>query len=235
MSDDLRTPTLGIWVFGLICMLVPPVLVGPMWERVALDEALSLELSTRGLFPPVDRIIVASQMLRPLFEILSWGPGLLVVHLLHLGHSNARPPAWRRVLALTSIGAVATAAWFTASHLLFDIPTVDLGDPKLVVTVSLGTRVLDVVINSVCPGLFEEYYYRGKMFSVARQLMGKHQTVWMTALAFAASHQLFQIPTVLLFGVAAGYLRERLGTVTPVVAVHMVWDAFAYADGWELL
>lgn len=70
----------------------------------------------------------------------------------------------------------------------------------------------------------EELLFRGVLYSWLRTKRGAAFTIGVTAVLFAAIHA--GAPTMLLLalavGVAAGLIRERTGSVTPAVIVHVL-------------
>ncbi|HET9261764.1 MAG TPA: CPBP family intramembrane glutamic endopeptidase [Vicinamibacterales bacterium] len=77
---------------------------------------------------------------------------------------------------------------------------------------------------TVLAPLGEELLFRGALFGWLRQHLSAWPTILLTAIAFAGIHA--GVPTVLglalVIGVGAGYVRERFGSVTPLVVLHML-------------
>jgi membrane protease YdiL (CAAX protease family) len=77
---------------------------------------------------------------------------------------------------------------------------------------------------TVLAPLGEELLFRGALFGWLRQRLSAWPTILLTAIAFAGIHA--GVPTLLglalVIGAGAGYVRERFGSVTPVVVVHVL-------------
>jgi membrane protease YdiL (CAAX protease family) len=77
---------------------------------------------------------------------------------------------------------------------------------------------------TVLAPLGEELLLRGALFGWLRQHLSAWPTILLTAIVFAGIHA--GVPTVLglafVIGVGAGYVRERVGSVTPLVVVHVL-------------
>ena len=83
-----------------------------------------------------------------------------------------------------------------------------------------------VVVFRACllAPLAEELLFRGALFSWLRGHLSVWPTVLVTALAFAAIHSLamIMVPLAFVVGIAAGYARERAGSVTPLIIAHLI-------------
>jgi membrane protease YdiL (CAAX protease family) len=79
-------------------------------------------------------------------------------------------------------------------------------------------------------GVSEELLFRGVLFG----WLTRHLPVWActvaTAALFAGGHGYFPVllPLGLLFGLVAGWLRARTGSVLPTMVVHILTDALMF-------
>ena len=88
--------------------------------------------------------------------------------------------------------------------------------------------------------LFEELLYRGSLFGWLRSKLAATVTIVLTSLPFAMLHPLILVwPLTFLFGLGAGWVRERTGSVTPFLIMHalnsvtMITMAYFIA-GWRV-
>ena len=69
----------------------------------------------------------------------------------------------------------------------------------------------------------EEILFRGSLFGWLRRRLPAPATVLLTAALFAIAHPMPVLwPATLLFGLGAAWFRERSGSLTPFIIVHMV-------------
>ncbi len=90
---------------------------------------------------------------------------------------------------------------------------------------SAGVGLLAVSLGRivVLVPLAEEMLFRGSLFGWLRGHLGAWGTIGATALVFTVVHPLVYVwPAVFLIGVAFGWVRERTGSITPLVIVHAV-------------
>jgi membrane protease YdiL (CAAX protease family) len=80
-------------------------------------------------------------------------------------------------------------------------------------------------------GVAEELLFRGVLFGWLARHLPVWATVVVTAVLFAGEHGYYPVllPTGLLFGLAAGWLRARTGSVLPGMAVHILTDTLLFA------
>jgi CAAX protease family protein len=90
--------------------------------------------------------------------------------------------------------------------------------------------VLDLFGNVVLAAIFEEMIIRGWLYTGIRAKLGAWQTILITSVLFAALHSISSaqdiLPTLPL-GLAAGYLRERTGSVKAPMSLHLFHNAIA--------
>ncbi len=81
--------------------------------------------------------------------------------------------------------------------------------------------------------LAEELLFRGALFGWLRGHLPAWPTILATALAFAAIHGLapIMVPLAVIVGIAAGYARERAGSVTPLIIAHLIQNAVVEVAG----
>lgn len=230
MTDDSSRKRL----LALGVAAVWPTLHGLAWGAVDPIAYLEAHLDALRAFPFNESPVIASQMMFLPDAALCFLPGLLALR--GAGFPRVPSPATRRqVWRGTLWGGAATLLVALVGHVTVDLPTGDLGPEDAVAAVRMGTRLADVAISSVLPALFEECYFRGRLFGAMAHTFTPRATIGWTALAFGACHPPELIPFALVWGVAAGLVRERLGTFWPIVAAHAAWNAVAYADAWLLL
>ena len=148
----------------------------------------------------------------------------------------------------TALGAwagayVAAAALYSMLRLLVPkFPSAaDLVDWLVFIGTDMGrlvgadaiTWVLVVTRACILAPIAEELLFRGALFGWLRAHTGAWTTIGLTAAGFAAIHALapIMVPLALLVGVAAGYTRERVGSVTPVIVAHIVQNVIVELAG----
>lgn len=79
----------------------------------------------------------------------------------------------------------------------------------------------------------EELLFRAALFGWLRRRLSARATIAITTAAFAAIHAFAftMVPLALLVGVAAGYVRERTGSATPTLVVHVVQNILVVIAG----
>jgi len=71
--------------------------------------------------------------------------------------------------------------------------------------------------------LAEELLFRGALYTWLRTRLSATATIAITAGAWAVIHQSpIIMPLALIVGIAAGFLRERTGSVLAPIAIHAV-------------
>ena len=92
-----------------------------------------------------------------------------------------------------------------------------------------------VVVLRACllAPLAEELLFRGALFGWLRGHLPAWPTILATALAFAAIHGLapIMVPLAVVVGIAAGYARERAGSVTPLILAHLIQNVVVEVAG----
>jgi len=92
---------------------------------------------------------------------------------------------------------------------------------------------LVVATLALTPGIIEELFFRGYLFSALRTQMSPWKSILLSALLFGVFHVLTGrsllverfLPTTML-GVALGYVAWRTGSVIPGIVLHVTHNAF---------
>lgn len=90
---------------------------------------------------------------------------------------------------------------------------------------ALGVILLVLIVGVGAP-IIEEIFYRG-LFQGALLKRGfpPAAAIAVTATVFGLSHgELLQLPALILFGVAAGFLAHRAGRLGPAIAAHVAFN-----------
>jgi membrane protease YdiL (CAAX protease family) len=92
---------------------------------------------------------------------------------------------------------------------------------------SVATLTLIVVRVAVLVGLGEELLYRGALYGWLARRRSVTTTVAVTSLVFTAQHALapLALPYALLFGITAGWVRNRTGSTLPTFLMHAINDS----------
>ena len=88
-----------------------------------------------------------------------------------------------------------------------------------------GPIALGLIVARACllAPLAEELLFRGALFGWARRRLPATPTVLLTAALFAGIHMMpLLLPVTFLFGVAAGWVRERTGSTLPFFVMHVL-------------
>ena len=110
-----------------------------------------------------------------------------------------------------------------------------LGEASAAVTVVILLRVCVLV------PLAEELFFRGALYAWLRNRLSPAWTIALTATAFGLMHQIpVFIPLAVLVGVAAGWIREKTGSVLVPIAAHAAQNAAVVlvslsVTGWNAL
>ncbi|MCI0689444.1 MAG: CPBP family intramembrane metalloprotease [Sporichthyaceae bacterium] len=163
---------------------------------------------------------------------------------LRLGPTSARAvglalAAWLAALAATGaahlvLGGVLGSPrelWDMLMRIGSDFGRLSGAGPLLIAVIALRACLL--------APLGEELLFRGALFGWLRQHLNAPATIALTAVVFAAIHQTpVLLPYAFLIGTAAAWVRERTGSTTPFLAVHLLSNALlvtlAYAlTGWN--
>ena len=88
-----------------------------------------------------------------------------------------------------------------------------------------GPIALGLILVRACllAPLAEELLFRGALFGWLRRRLPATPTIVLTAALFAGIHMMpLLLPVTFLFGVAAGWVRERTGSTLPFFAMHVL-------------
>lgn len=102
--------------------------------------------------------------------------------------------------------------------------------------VLVGIIVARIILLSP---IAEELFFRGVLFTWLRTRMSARATILLTGVVFGLIHQSPTfIPLAILVGVAAGWIRERSGSVVVTIGVHALQStvvvlASLAATGWD--
>jgi sodium transport system permease protein len=186
---------------------------------VALVIAFYASLSLRGL--PIHYTVL----------LLQYGgfllPALAVVWL--FGFEARRTLAlWRPPLATIGLAVVLGAtAWLFAGGVVSRLlPPPESLTRALQRLIQLGDDPMPLwvvwLVLGLTPGVCEELFFRGLIFSGMRRL-GAWPAVLLTALLFALAHaSIYRLLPTFILGVVLGVLRWRSGSVVPGIAMHAV-------------
>ena len=95
---------------------------------------------------------------------------------------------------------------------------------------------LIVVRACVLAPLAEELLFRGALFGWLRRRLSASLTILLTAALFAGIHMMpLLLPITFLFGVAAGWVRERTGSTLPFFAIHVLNNVLTLAIAYVLV
>ena len=83
-----------------------------------------------------------------------------------------------------------------------------------------------IIFVAVAPAI-EEITFRGLGYSVLQPL-GRLQAILWVGIAFGLAHGLIEgLPVLIVFGAGLAYLRSRVDSVYPGIAVHATFNAIA--------
>ena len=88
-----------------------------------------------------------------------------------------------------------------------------------------GPIALGLIVLRACllAPLAEELLFRGALFGLVRRWLPAAPTIVLTAVLFAGIHMMpLLLPVTFLFGIAAGWVRERTGSTLPFFAMHVL-------------
>lgn len=163
-------------------------------------------------------LIVALQLrdtpLRPLLHGSALPAGRLLLWLL--------PPvllALPGVLALDALGSDLADLWFA-----------DSAWEQQAMKMFEGRDVVDVVTACLIAPLLEELLFRGVILQGFARRYSETRALWLSALLFSAAHaNVHQFLGTLPFGLFAGWLVLRTGSLWPAVVAHALFNAGALA------
>ena len=101
-----------------------------------------------------------------------------------------------------------------------------------------GPIVLGLIVVRACvlAPLAEELLFRGALFGWLRRRLSAGLTILLTAALFAGIHMMpLLLPITFLFGVAAGWVRERTGSTVPFFAIHVLNNVLMLAVAYALV
>jgi len=92
---------------------------------------------------------------------------------------------------------------------------------------SVATLTLIAVRVAVLVGLGEELFFRGALYGWLARRRSVSTTVVVTSLLFTAEHTLapLALPYAFLFGIGAGWVRNRTGSTLPTFFMHAINDS----------
>jgi membrane protease YdiL (CAAX protease family) len=172
------------------------------------------------------------------FALADWlGTGAVLIAVLQLRDTRLRPllhatplPASRLllwllpplllampgVLALDALGSSLADAWF-------DSPW-----ERQVMELFNGRGIADAMAACVVAPLLEELLFRGVILQGFAQRYSPQRALWLSALLFSAAHaNMHQFLGTLPFGLLAGWLVLRTGSLWPAVMAHALFNAGA--------
>jgi uncharacterized protein len=163
------------------------------------------------------------------------------------GRRLALHPPTGRAVGLAAAGWIAAylvtfAVHLTASAMFAPFPSpAELGRLLLFIGTDMGrlsgadmaTWVVVLLRACLLAPIGEELLFRGLLFGWLRGKLGPRPTIALTAAGFALIHSFApqMLLLALLVGLAAGYVRERTGSVTALVMVHVLQNTIIMATG----
>lgn len=161
-----------------------------------------------------------------------------------------RPPTWSQVALAFTVWMTTWAVLLLVYASLHEVwqPVQRMGDSVLKIG-SLWGRLADastslMVVAMIQPvlitPLFEELTFRGSFYGWLRSKRGAGAAIVISSTVFAIYHPLVWLwPMALLIGLGAAWVRERTGSITPFLLVHVVnsiWMiGLAYVvSGWRV-
>jgi membrane protease YdiL (CAAX protease family) len=137
-------------------------------------------------------------------------------------------------LTVVCYSALALAFGWSAHHTLtafFGIAT----DVKRLGAASAVSLFFIFVRVGLLAGLGEELLFRGALYGWLRSRWSARVVIGVSAIAFTAEHGLpIVMPAALLFGLLAGWLRERRGSTLNTLIMHVLADLSMLAAAWGL-
>jgi len=106
-------------------------------------------------------------------------------------------------------------------------------------TASAGVIALILLRVCLIVPVTEELLFRGALYSWLRGRLSAWWTCAITGIAFGLVHQIpVFIPLAIVVGVAAGWVREKTGSVLPTIVMHAIQNvavvvASFVATGWD--
>lgn len=215
-----------------------------MSDRVAWCYGIVMEGSADILIPqrlligaltPVTPRVVNGYLLVSMLPELSGIAAVCTVARFHAGSRWRDLLAWRSwsirknalvfVILLIVVIACNAAGGLIASHFA---PEQSESLPSFGLTL-----VLSILESLVLAPFMEELVMRGWFYTALRTKLAAWPTIIVTAVIFAALHSGVSPGAVLAtlpLGLAAGYLRERTGSVRATIAFHLLHNGAAVAS-----
>jgi ABC-2 type transport system permease protein len=144
--------------------------------------------------------------------------------------------AWLGVWAVMALAYGALAAW---------PPVAEMGRAVVAIGSMFGRLeragpamfAVSAFQSVVLAPLAEELLHRGVVYGWLRSSRSATVAILAGSAVFALQHPMIALwPMAFGFGVAAGWVRERTGSITPFLVVHalnsVVLLAIGYANGW---
>lgn len=99
---------------------------------------------------------------------------------------------------------------------------------------ALPVEVMLILIRvCVLVPIGEELLFRGALYGWFRRRLSMLPTIGITALLWAAIHQiLIMMPLAFVVGLGAGWVREKTGSVVPVIIAHTFQNALLVVISW---
>ena len=202
------------------------------------DLVLPQRLLIGALSPVTPRVMYGYLLVGMLPELA----GIAAVFSLALLHGGRR--RWRDVVAWHPWKVSGNALLFVL--LLIAALAFNLGlgliasyfvpeKPQTLASLDLPFVLLNAVESIFLAACMEELVMRGWFYTALRAKLAAWPTIIITALLFAAGHLTISVANILAtvpLGLAAGYLRERTGSVRAPMAFHILHNAVAVAVLW---
>ena len=159
-------------------------------------------------------------------------------------------PVSRRTLACAVLAWVAAYGVAAAGYLASTTVGLDGGeiidvllwvgaDGGRLATASPALTAMILLRVCVLVPVAEELLFRGALYSWLRNRVPAAAAIPITGVLFGLMHQVTVfIPLAVVVGIAAGYIRERTGSVVPTLVVHafqnaVIVAASLLATGWD--
>jgi membrane protease YdiL (CAAX protease family) len=137
-------------------------------------------------------------------------------------------------LSLACYGALAPALGWSARHTavsLFSVAT----DMKRLGAASAVSLFFIVLRAGLLAGIGEELLFRGALYGWLRSRWSARVAIVASSAAFTAAHGVpIVFPTVVVFGLLSGWLRERTGSTLNTLVMHVLADTSTLAAAWVL-
>jgi len=105
------------------------------------------------------------------------------------------------------------------------------GSGETLPPIGLAYVLIDAFESIVLAAFMEELVIRGWLYTALRAKLSAWSTIIITALLFSGAHLGLSVGwalSVLPLGLAAGYLRERTGSVKATITFHILHNCVAY-------